>query len=596
MPENERSAPSGAGRLRHPRSMPENERSAPSPIAEYFRTAIVVDDRVEFHPDGIRDHEWAAEPGETERTSSSSESPLTALAYASPREGMLAPEEESDEKPIPISSLVRKFFEAGLACSVIKARGRDDPVYSMDLPDHAGEHLWILDWMVDGDWSATVNLIEKLTESASDAFLVIVVFTGHDLDQVSAELIDKFGFSEIDEHPYAFRKSNTIALAIGKPDSRDSRLPDGQAQRFLESYQDLPGAIFSDLEKMLEGIVPNLVFAAVNQVRSQTPRILSSLGIDLDRPFLLHRMLLPEPDDASAQLLELLAAEFEDILHESGIAESFGSVNEIERHIGEAEGLRQSCATVSQFLSSSPHWDKSDDAGIPVVHGLASLGMLNWISGGKRGKRLQKLSASFDVDPLLIMRFSALICARRIGKTPPTLEMGIVLRERHRPEEGSTSQQQDAAPNEQASNGAAGGGLLLCIQPRCDSVRLREYTPFPFLPLRELQPNPADADAIAAETGSFTVFEEDRYIQVAATRKFRDVTFKRFEPSQDGVVSAAESQGSWIFQDIQGSEYGVLCKLRGSFVRRELQSLLSDIGRPAIDDMEWLRRYGRTKR
>lgn len=575
--------------------MLEDYQDTSSPIAAYFRTAVVVDDRVESHSAPSSEFESSESECADESPASGEEVTSASSVPASPRGGMLAPEGE-EERPVPMSLLVRAFFEAGLACSVIEASGRDDRVYSMDLPDHAAEHLWILDWIIDGDSSATVGLIGKLIASASDAFLVIVVFTAHNLDDVSVKLSEEFGFSKIDGQPYAFKKDNAIALTIGKP---DSILPAEQKRRVLSNHQELPDTIFSDLEKALGGIVPTLVFAAVNQVRSQAPRILSSFSRDLDRPFLLHRMLLTEPDDASAQLLELLAAEFEDVLHESDIVREFGSASAIGQRVEKAEELQKACSAVSEFLVDEERRDISDDVRAPIVNGLADLELLNWIGRGRRGKRLEKLRQRFKVDRMALLRFAALICARRIGKLPPTLEVGIILRDLSGRPAVNASALAGETGSAETEQPRPDGGLLLCIQPRCDSVRLEpgKAAPFPFVPLRELPPSTRDAGSgIAAEPDSFTVIEKNRYLQVAASRKFRDVVFKEFKPSQNGTINAKRSTGTWTVKNIEGVEYGVLCKLRRSFARRVLQSLVADIGRPAIDEMEWLRRYGRNKR
>ena len=72
------------------------------------------------------------------------------------------------------------------------------------------------------------------------------------------------------------------------------------------------------------------------------------------------------------------------------------------------------------------------------------------------------------------------------------------------------------------------------------------------------------------------MFDKKRCIQVAAVRKFRDVVSKPFEPSQDGVVSATESQGLWLFQDAEGREYRA--HVQASQLFRQAGTAITDLG------------------
>ena len=77
-------------------------------IGDYFRTALLIDDRVESDYGSL-------EPLDVEGTSTASDEP----------ESGLEPPPKEDETPVGPSSLVSAFLAANVVCSVLQAREDD---------------------------------------------------------------------------------------------------------------------------------------------------------------------------------------------------------------------------------------------------------------------------------------------------------------------------------------------------------------------------------------------------------------------------------------------------------------------------------------
>ena len=157
-----------------------------SAVSDYFRTALLIDDRVE------------ADSRPLDRLQ---EGP-TAGSDEDPAPDLVVPPAE-DETPVYSLELARAFLTSGVVCSVLKASdGSEDlprlvqqAVQGPQIPD-----LLILDWLIDGDESATVEAIDAIAERFSERLTVIVVFTGaHSLGDVAQRLIDGAQFQEVDD-------------------------------------------------------------------------------------------------------------------------------------------------------------------------------------------------------------------------------------------------------------------------------------------------------------------------------------------------------------------------------------------------------------
>ena len=192
-----------------------------SAVSDYFRTALLIDDRVAADYRGLEELEGGS----------------TGRSYEEPTPGLNEPPAE-DETPVHPSDLVRAFLASGVVCSVLEAseESEDSPGLVQQAVQGAQiADLLILDWLIDGDESATVEAIEAVATQGLERITVVVVFTGaHSLNDVVQRLIDAADF-RIDEgaDDFIVRRGNTVVLVFGKPGSAADRWRGSSAAKWL---------------------------------------------------------------------------------------------------------------------------------------------------------------------------------------------------------------------------------------------------------------------------------------------------------------------------------------------------------------------------
>ena len=279
-------------------------------ISDYFRTALLIDDRVES------DYRALEELDVDQASALPSE----------PEPGLEAPSAEG-ETPVHPSSLVSAFLAEGVVCSVLEPSGDGADLVETALRSARIADLLILDWLLFGNASATMEAIREIADQNKSRLRVIVVFTGEQsLSDVAVRLEEDVGFEVANDevaddevaNDFVLRRHNTVVLVFGKP---GSPLASGEDSRQPSTYRDLPGMIRNDLETVFKGLMPEFAFRGINTLRESAPRILATFNSDLDGGALVHRALLPEPADAGPQFVKLLASDFEQAMHDERVDE-----------------------------------------------------------------------------------------------------------------------------------------------------------------------------------------------------------------------------------------------------------------------------------
>ncbi len=504
-------------------------------ISDYFRTALLIDDRVE--PDYL--------PLETLDIEEAG------AADDEPGPDLVTPPEE-DETPVRPSSLVSAFLAAGVVCSVVEPSNDPVKIEATALRGVQIADLLILDWLLFGNFSATVDVIREIVSQNESRLQVIVVFTGaQSLSDVAVRLIQDAGFEEIDD--FVLRHGNTVVLVLGKP---GPPLPGGEDRRQPSSdYRDLPRMIRDDLEMVFKGLMPEFAFRGINTLRESTPRILATFNSGLDAAALVHRALLPEPSDAGPQFVRLLASDFEQALHDERVGEVW-DLESVRAHLdhtepsGAPEGLAHKLKSDQQVPGDLKALDDSDLCREAIVNGLSKTGMTDKATSRAVRDLATAVGNSASNESLAILMTSS-----SLGGEPPRLEMGVVLRD-------------------------GDGRYWLCIQPLCDSVRLDTSRAFPMLPL---SPDPQKPAAMIRSP-------EGDAIRIGFDTSPHSLDMPKFQPSPEGSVLAQGDPANWHFTSVEGAEYRAVARLRPELAAQAVHGLASAASRAGANVSEWLRR------
>lgn len=541
-----------------------------SAISDYFRTALLIDDRVaaDFRP---------LERLANEPSDDLAEEPAT---------GLVAPPEE-DETPVQPAQLARAFLASDVVCSVLEAADSGTVLGQQVLQGAQIADLLIVDWLIDGDDSATIEAIDAVATQLPERLTVIVVFTGaHSLSGVVQRLLDAAEFESADE--YIVRRNNTVVLVFGKP---GPQLTGGEDRRQPDvDYMRLPGMIRDDLEMVFKGLMPEFAFGGINALRESAPRILATFNAELDAGALIHRALLPEPSDAASQFVRLLASDFEQVLHDRGVGDlwhidvspsslanlqmtaDLGRLTQRLRSLQPAEDLEATDRAAAQAeLQHLKGLGEEELVREAITRGLCKFRKMG-LTERALENAVPELTATLAEADASNRKLAVMMDASGIGETPPRLELGVVLKSA------------PTAGESQHADQEVDRHLWLCVQPPCDSVRLQAPRAFPLIPVREDANGPKAMiclpDGVPAGISFVTHLHQLRQV--------------RFVPSGAGAVVAQGGPPNWHFTAEDGVQYDLVARLRPGSAAQVLHSLGADATRIGTDQSEWLRRGARS--
>lgn len=522
-------------------------------IGDYFRTALLIDDRA-F--DTASDLE-SAEPAPA--------------GDGEPTAGLVAVQNEYTS--VDWNRIVHAFFQEGVVCSVLRP-DQGEGILELIIKGSKIADLLILDWdFFDDNGKTTIKAIKEITTpdaSRSKALKAIIIYTEMSPDSVTEALVKKCELIKDEESDYVFSKDATIVSVFSKSSIGSM---EGEEKSRIASYSKLPAMIRRDLEKYFGGLVPELAFSAVNIIRESTPRILATFNSTLDAPLLTHRALLSDISDAGPQFIRLLTSELEISLMESSLTHLLGdgSIRKRLNKPGIVKDPQKLYADLSGYLETSHHLKQrtaSESVIEAVALGFHEIGLKEDALKDRPLKRMMnQLVECFGVGTGLHESLAVLMSSHQFGQIPPRLEAGIVVKRDER--------------------------YWLCIQPLCDSVRLTKSRKFPLLPLIiNVNEDGSIKNHSAAMIWAVNSVNS-KAIPVRFSSSIYDLEMPEFDPKGNSFVEAQEENGAWWFEDMERKRYRAVCRLRGEFTQQAVQGLTLGVARPGVDSSEWLRRSGR---
>ena len=222
----------------------------------------------------------------------------------------------------------------------------------------------------------------------------------------------------------------------------------------------LADRVINDFADMVEGLLPSLVLTALASVRNNEYRMLERFGRSLDPAFLAHRASLPQPPEAAEHMVEQIASELYGVMADAVSRRKPTGIDPIKLWLAD------------RFVDEKVEFGTNKEMSLPevlemLVHGVEKKpGQLK-----TAGKDYDILSSGFsdgDVDGRELDRRLASVMSFRLVPEGyrPQLSMGTVVR----------------------PVGADTDATLLCVTPKCDSVRLMGSASFLFIPLSDPRP------------------------------------------------------------------------------------------------------------
>jgi len=471
------------------------------------------------------------------------------------------------EEPLKTRALIDAFADDGIICSVI-APLPDDDVHARVLKAAGRADLLVFDWELHRDGGETARaLVKGVLDQDADAerrrLRVIAIYTSQPgLHSIMERVANHLELTpeEIRDDGLTLVKDGLRIVGLMKPvvESPPKELLDR-----LVDEADLPRRLASEFALLTAGLVPSVALAALATIRNDTHRILQALGPHLDVAYLGHRVASPFPRDAESHLVTMIAAEFASILDDKNVG-SYADIAAIEDWLDEAQGRTAQPLECGSALADKREFDVTAIRKM-LSDGLGLEARLLEQTGQGLGKgQLKKIRRQaghlFTNSPADAESahdsFAMRMAVRTIYSLPDrVLRLGtIVLRK-------------DA--------------FLLCVQPRCDSVRIPagDARRFPFLPLVEVA---------GADTHQLVVRDprSSKPVRLKLKAKPFDLQTIRFSAGASQRVEAERKKAELFFNNTQGHRYVWVAELKPEFAQRVAVDLGGTIARVGLTESE----------
>lgn len=435
----------------------------------------------------------------------------------------------------------------------------------------------------------TLDIISDLINLNNyDRLKIILIYTGEvDLFDISKTIRDLNPNLSYIPDELKLQIGNTIILVRAKSnnqegdDNRFNHLPN--LNNKVLKYRELPDFLLEEFTKVTSGLLSNFALLSLHKLRSNTSKILGLYNKDLDHGYLEHKASIPIQDDAENLILEVFKDSIGDLLHYEKVHKSI-SKSDISKWISErllneqkpiknGEGAPvnpiRNLQRNSKFLLNILY-SKETDVDKRYVDLLTPL----CTSKGQAEKYYKYLKAN-NVDLFIntsqdankesfLTKFATLTHHKNVflpRGVKPILSLGTVLK--------STKREI----------------YYICIQQKCDSVRIKdnEERKFLFLPLVE------------SKNGKFNFISNDG-AKLQLDAKSYSIRTLKFKSNKDGVVEPKKKKDKFIFEQVYNKrsdeKFEWILDLKDLHAQRIVADYASTLSRVGLDESEWLRKAG----
>lgn len=471
---------------------------------------------------------------------------------------------ENDVCVIPASdeldarALTEAFADRGILCSVIIPHTAPDAIDTQISTLAKSADITILDWKL-GEITPRDSIAKIIEEdnAAGGKLRLIIIFSDADPASVMTDLasvVHGHGFV-LDEGGREFSGPHARIVFFSKPGAAVSLGP-------VVTYEKLPEEVIKEFTKLTSGLLPAAALTAITEIREHTHHLIATFSSTLDGAFLTHRCLIPDPNDSEQFLLDLLEGEIGSILHKSNVREAVNS--------------DRCCAWVTGNDSIS-----SDERKI-VLNALQNYRRNNKTKGFQKlfcsekekevAEKVLELFYKTNPSNLSVAKreLSVLATLDACGRQAkaPRLQLGAIVKDHSQSK------------------------YLLCIQPLCDSLRIKhdEAREFPFLVLENYD---FRSDQSSLEL-CIPHRNETLWLTVKTLPKNLITYPFNGKSATEGFVEACSEGGSYFFKNSDSSiKLEWLAALKIGKAQRIASQLAARIHTLGIDEFEWLRLHQR---
>jgi len=459
---------------------------------------------------------------------------------------------------------------------ILDSEGAESPLIESNI----SKDLFPEDGMLQKKVNDSDELIQTIAKDKNEKLKIIVVYTGEtDLRGITQEIhscIAQYGnFKQGDCCVYS---SNVVIVVRAKYNGEEQFKHLEDLKDKVIKYENLPDFITDEFSIHVNGLLSVFALLSISIIRENTSRILNVYSPELDIAYLGHKMVLPNSEDAKELLiklfgesvkfsyfitlsLKLFGESITDLISSSCIdTQDWQSLWIKDRYthsqtikVADNKNIQVDQECITKLFST--HFNDFEKS-IKTIFGNLSNNDAKLI----RKNAALLLDESADNVKAANLLFARLTHHKNVflpQRENPYLTLGTILY-------SSTTDK-----------------YYLCIQQRCDSLRIDGIRRFLFLPL--------------VESGGEThvVVTNEKQLQIAKysyeikTIKFEADKDKRYVCSKR--IKNNMGKDTFVFTSIHKEEFEWVLELKDLHAQRILNSYSANLSRVGLDESEWLR-------
>ena len=423
----------------------------------------------------------------------------------------------------------------------IKKEGNliEDPEADADNDDPRGEF--------------TLKLISDLL-SQTGMLKLLIVYTGEtDLFEITDSIYQKVNQRSFHKEDCVIRSLNSKILVRAKSQNSETQFAHNpELKNKIVPYESLPTLIVEEFADMTNGLLSNFALSSISAIRNNTSRMLSVFSPKLDPAYLGHKILLENTFESKQLLIKLFGEAISELLETTDIDTKDWVDNWIENRITD-ETININGVSIGKSKDLLKKMFGSEQSRLKDKYAEASGKDMSNKDEGKLQSHTIELFAYDDIDVNKSnVDFAILTHHKNIFQPAieaPILTLGTVIK--------------------------SAGRYYVCIQQRCDSVRIKEERRFLFLPLEE--------------EGEYPLIVNNELKLFTNKSSFAIKTMK-FKPKEGAsIIQASKQEDKYVFY----SSYGETCEwvvdLKEMQAQRIVNNYCAQLSRVGLNESEWLR-------
>ena len=509
-------------------------------VERFLQSAVVVDDRA-FLPSAAQPTRLRTPPPELET--------LAVIEDEEETPGPISDSEVADPANTPLNAkeIVDAFAARGVVCGVLRPSTEEtDEVRKVAPRAIKRSDLVIVDWHLHGDdGEATIELLQDVVQEAGEALRLVAIYTGDpDLPRVARKVIDRLGAVPIDDVTVSIGSMRIVVIGKADRDApRAGAVPENE----------LPSRLVQLFAELADGLVRAAALSALGALRGATYRLLAELGPEIDLGYVGQRALIYPSSEAEEHLLGMLISELRAIVEDDEETRACTDADAVASWLKREGENGRGGQIPHEAIAAAVETDPYDEEAVRALREKhTEFNQIN-LKKGLTEHIASTADAARAADERFAMRMSLKLVYQRPERV---LSIGTIVADES-------------------------GGYWLCIQPACDSLRIRGSRRFPFVPLTVVT---SRFDYVVDDQGATRYLRLSRkpsdieHWTFKADANFRAVVAKGDPPT---FVTAGRRTFRWIGQ------------LNEAHAQRAAQEVGAEQARVGLAESDWLRRMAK---